>query len=522
MKPNVKHIPKDPGVYLFYDRGGDLMYIGKAKNLRNRVRSYWSNGEFSPSKLELLRDIARVDYIAVNNEKEALLLEAGLIKKHQPKYNIVLRDDKSWSHIVITHEKFPRIVKVHGSSKIQGDYFGPYTKPLAAKVAVRLLHQMLPLRTGKKPSKLESELVSLRHLGPAGKTPLTDPEAYAGIIEQARRILKGDTKQLRAALRTEMKKSAQAQEYERAGLLRNKIQALETLAEPQHVVHPLFADQDIVHIAAQGATAVITVMQLRGGQMLDTLNFSFNNPLRLPSRDIMEQFIAQYYGQSLLRPRELVLPFTISPALTRALSPLTIRYPQRGARKRMLEMASKNAWIFFHHKTQTEIVPASLYALKDILGLSEIPLRIEGYDISNIAGTYAVGAMVVAKSGKLAPSEYRKFKIKTVIGPDDVRMMREVLMRRQKHDEWPAPQLILLDGGKPQLSTVYPILKSEWKHRAVALAKRKEELFVPGRRLPLRLGHKHPALLLLRRIRDEAHRKAISYYRLTHRKRWKE
>ena len=523
MKPDITAIPKEPGVYQFFNKEDKLVYIGKAKDLRNRVRSYWSKGsDLEPAKQQMVREITRVEYIVVDNEKEALLLEAGLIKKNKPHYNIELKDDRSWTYIVITDEPFPRIVRARGSQKIKGEYFGPFTRAGASKTLLRLIHQVLPLRTCKRNlAKLPNGLVCMQYhlgkcLGPCEKR--ISHSAYETLIRQARSILKGDTKALLQSLRREMHESSAQQSYEKAALLRNKIRALESLSERQHIVHPLFANQDIVNIAYEPHTSVITVMELRNGQILDTFHFTIENKLQLSKSELLEQFIMQYYTRKTAGPVEISLPLAMPKAVERALAPLHIQYPQRGRKKRMLAIAEKNAWVYYHKKTKTDPLPQSLYQLQEILELPQTPARIEVYDISNISGEFAVGAMVVAIKGKLAPSQYRKFKIKTVKGPNDVMMMREMLQRRQKHAEWPSPQLIILDGGKPQLNTVYPTLKREWKPLLSALAKRKEELFVPGRKASIRLAKNHPALLLVQRLRDQAHRQAIRYYRSLHRK----
>lgn len=526
MKPSLAKIPSDPGVYLYRNSKGDIIYIGKAKNLRNRVRSYWSkSAELSPAKQDMLSEVARVDYVVVSNETEALLLEAGLIKKHLPKYNIAIRDDKSWTYIVITDEAFPRIITVHGLRKVKGEYFGPFTRAASAKTIVKLLHRILPLRTCKRDlSKLPNGLVCMQYhlsncLGPCEKK--INGSEYTALIKKARSILKGDTKQLLKEMETDMRRSSDAQQYEQAAVYRNKLKALKSLGVSQQIVHPLLADQDTIAIAGDAKRAVVTVMQARHGQLLDTLHFIVENELRLPREEVLEQFIAQYYGQMTRRPREVAIPFKVSATIERALKPIHILRPQRGGRKKILTMAEKNAWLYFTKITQRESVPPILYRLKEELGLAELPLRIEAYDISNISGVYAVGAMVVAENGRLTPSQYRKFRIKTVTGPDDVHMMREMLERRQRHTEWPDPQLIILDGGKPQLNTVYPVLKAAWKTKVAALAKREEELFVPGRVKSIRLAKRDPSLLLLRKIRDAVHGQAIRYYRLRHRKAYK-
>lgn len=520
MSRSTANIPKSPGIYEFFDKNDRIIYIGKAKSLKNRVSSYFSkSAELSPAKQTMVSEIADIRCAVVNKEREAILLEAALIKKHQPKYNIVLRDDKNWSYIVITHEKTPRLMTIRGTDRIRGEYFGPYTNGKVAKTIVRLIYRILPIHGfGRSYSTVPRDLLSMAdYLGLTNAA--RDPRAaYASVIAQARTILKGDTGTLLGALRAAMNTSATREEYEKARLFRDKIAALERIREPQDVVHPLLANQDVIGIACEGAVCAVSVMQFRGGQMLDTIHAHLINKLRREPAHVLEQFIVQYYGRVADTPAYAVLPYKISTDASKTLKPLAIVYPQRGSKKRLLTLAEKNAFLELQKIKSSKTLPHALYQLKKILDLPHIPRRIEVYDISNIVGTSAVGAMVVTLDGVRAPSHYRKFRIKTVIGANDVAMMKEVLMRRQNHTEWPDPDLIILDGGKPQLNTVYPVLKPAWKERVAALAKQEEELFVPGRHSPIRLPKNDPALLLLRAARNEVHRTAISYFRLLHRK----
>lgn len=527
MRPNLASLPKSPGVYRFYNKSGDLIYIGKAKNLKNRVRSYFlKESELSPSKQQMVAEIKDFDVIAVHSEKEALLLEAGLIKKHQPKYNIVLRDDKNWTYIVITDEAFPRIMTVHGTKQRRGEHFGPYTSGTTARAIVRLLHRLLPLRTCKRDlTKLPNGLVCMQYhigncLGPCEEK--IGAHDYDVLIEKARRILKGEGKVIVDQLRKDMATFSKTKHFEQAALLRDKIKAWEAVYEPQHVLSPESHNRDIIGIVRIDDRAVITVLQVRRGQIQDKLSYLLENKLDLDLTETLEAFLLQYYAPPALKPKQLLLPRPISSEAMKALAPLEILVPQRGAQKKFLQMAEQNAALYYHAATKTKPLPESLYQIQELLGLQRLPRRIEVYDISNVQGTYAVGAMIVAVNGMLKPSEYKRFKIRTVKGSNDVAMMREMVMRRSSHAEWGEPDLIVLDGGKPQLNTVYPILPPTWKEKVVALAKQEEELFVPGRSQGIRRPKSDPALLLLRRLRDEVHRKAIGYYRETHKRRWKD
>jgi excinuclease ABC subunit C len=474
----------------------------------------------------MVSEIKDFDVIAVNSEKEALLLEAGLIKKYQPKYNVVLRDDKTWTYIVITKEPFPRIMTAYGKKTLKGEYFGPYTSGAAARTIVRLIHRILPLRTCKRDlSKLPNGIVCMQYhlgncLGPCEKK--INANEYDVLIEKAKRILRGEGKYIIDELRKEMTNFSRSKHFEQAAMLRDKIKAWESVYEPQNVVSHEQYNRDIIGIVRIDAQAVLTVLQIRHGQIQDKLSYLIENKLSLEKNELLESFLLQYYAPPALKPKELLIPLSLSSAAIKALSPLTILTPQRGSQKKFLELAEKNAALYYHASTKTRPLPEALYKVQELLGLAHLPRRIEVYDISNVQGSYAVGAMVVAVNGVLKPSEYKRFKIKTVTSSNDVAMMREMIMRRSNHPEWGEPDLILLDGGKPQLNTVYPILSPAWKEKVAALAKREEELFVPGRAKSIRSPKSDPAILFLRRIRDEVHRKAIGYYRLTHKKRWKD
>lgn len=518
MKPIINRIPTEPGVYRFFNADKEIIYIGKAINLRNRVRSYWAKHTgLSPAKQQMVGEIENIDYIAVHTEQESLLLEATLIKKHQPKYNIDLRDDKNWTYIVITKTNPPRIVAVHGDRKLKGEYFGPYTSGSSARTVVRLLYKLFPLPgEGREYSSVTHDLNRLYEL--LGTSDVQKPHApikLENFINEARKILKGNINELRGRLQTAMKDSSARQEYERAAVLRNKLEALERIRKPQDVVHPLYEDHDIVGVAHADTRAVVTILRIREGRMLDPFHYTITNNLELQTPELLEQFLMQYYTRIYDAPDIVLLPSLPSRAVVRVLRPLRLKIPERGSKKRLLDLASKNAWIHLKATTK-DFLPPALYELKRILKLPEIPLRIEAYDISNIQGNYAVGAMVVAINGSLAKSEYRKFKIKTVRGSNDVAMLREVVARRLRHPEWAEPQLIILDGGKAQLSTVYPILPPAWRGKVIALAKREEEIFLPRMHKPLVLPHSNEGLKLLMAVRDAVHGFAIRYYRKRH------
>lgn len=521
MKLDIKKIPENPGVYTFFNISRDIIYIGKAKNLRRRLASYFQKrSDITPGKDLMKSEIADVDYTILNSENEALLLEAHLIKKHQPKYNIVLRDDKNWTYIVKTSEPFPRIITVHGNRNIKGTYYGPYTSAYAAKSVLRLIHRLIPLRTCRRDlSRLPRGRVCFQYalgncLGPCEKK--IDSAAYDKLLRQVEDILKGRGKKIYLQLKKLMREASRSQHYEKAANLRDKIYAWEKVFQPQNVERRGWRDQDIVTVITAEAMAVATVMQVRQSRVSDKIQYSIRNPLNLPAEQVLEEFLLQYYTGRQLMPPEILLKTPLRPAVLKALRPIIVRFPRRGSKRELLNLSEKNGWFYYQRWRGLPPLPPALTALQAVLHLPELPVRIEAYDISNISGRFATGSMVVWQNGKPAPGQFRKFKIKNIEGPNDVMMMREVMTRRLAHTEWPEPQLVVLDGGKPQLSAVTPVLPEPWRIKIIALAKKQEEVFTPQKPLSLKLPKSHPASLLLQNIRNQAHRQAIRYYRHLH------
>ncbi len=516
-------IPTSAGVYFFLNDKGQTIYIGKAKNLRNRIASYWIKGsELSPAKQEMVRQTKDIDFTVVDNETEALLLEAGLIRKHMPDFNIVLRDDKSWSHIVITAEAFPRILTVHGRKKLKGKYYGPYTSAVAARTMVRFLHKILPLRTCHRDlSKLPKGKVCIQYglgkcLGPCEK--FLSAAEYAKFIKQAEEILKGKGQHLYKELQRQMAEASSKQNYELAAKLRNKIWAWKKINQPQNVFANRDHNQDVISVININKESVITILQIRQGQVLDKFNYLMKRPLDQTSEETLETALAQHYTLPEKLPKEIILPLKPSRSLKQILQPAKLLAPAKGSKKKLLELAEKNAWSYYQRINSQTALPKILFDLQQLLDLPQVPVRIEFYDISNIQGNWNVGSLVVLEAGVKKPSEYKKFKINTVDGADDVHAMKEMLERRQKHDDWPQPDLIVLDGGKPQLNTVVKILRKDWQGKIISLAKKQEEIFIPKKYSSLKLPKDHPVSLLLQQGRNEAHRSAIRYYRLLHKK----
>jgi len=523
MRPNLRQIPTSAGVYFFFNKAKKIIYIGKAKNLRHRLASYFvKNAELSPAKQEMVRQIADLDYTVVSNETEALLLEAGLIRKHLPPFNIILRDDKNWTYIVITDEAFPRLLTTHGRKTLKGKYFGPYTSSFAAKNIVRQLHKILPLRTCKRDlSKLPSGKVCFQYslgrcLGPCEKYISADE--YTQLIKQADHILKGHDSDMPKQLEQQMHEASANKNYEFAARLRDRIKAWKHLQLTQHIVAIKDTDQDILALVPIGQQAVFTILQVRQGQVLDRFNYLLDLPADQTIEEVWETVLAQHYSPTKDHPKEIIITQKPLALWSEIVKPSKLKTALSGNNKKLLEMAQANAYSYYQRLKQQAEIPVALYQLQQELNLKELPFRIECYDISNFQGQFSVASMVVFEGGKKKPSEYKKFNIKTVEGPNDFASLAEVLTRRQNHPEWTEPNLIIIDGGKGQLSAVMKVIKPEWKNRVVALAKKKEEIFIPGKMGSLQLPKSHPVSLLVQAIRNETHRFGITFYRQKHRK----
>lgn len=505
MAIGLHHIPSSPGIYFFINKNGEIIYIGKAKNLKNRVKSYWRNTtELTGFKQQMVQEISKVQYTIVDNELESLLLEAESIKKHQPKYNIVLKDDKNWGYILISDEEYPKITVVHGRQRRRGQYFGPYTSTLAARIILQFLRRILPIQTsGKIYLKYQDQ-------------PLTSSE-YLKIIKQAKDILKGKTKQIAQELLSEIKTASQKQNYELAKIKRNQYQALARLQQRQKIISHQSINQDIINFAILGQQIAITLMQVRKGVLGDKFNFLIQNQLDLKNSEVLENFINQFYSTRVDKPLAIILPAKINRSQIILAKNIKIIIPQKGKAKQLLDLVYKNAEDYLKNNL-TDAYSKNLLNLQKLLRLPSVPRRIEIYDISNIQGRFAVGSMVVFTDGRIDSDQYRIFNIKNIKGANDVWMLRQVLERRSKHTEWLAPDLIILDGGKPQLNTVYPVLPASWQNKVIALAKRQEEIFLPHQKTAIKLPLHNPLSLMLQNMRNQAHKFAIKNYRKRHSK----
>lgn len=541
MEAKVKTVPAEPGVYLFKNAAGEILYVGKAASLRDRLRSYFQPTE-NPKTQRLMREVSDFEYIVTRTEREALLLEATLIKKHQPRYNIRLKDDKRYPYIKLTDEPFPRIEIARRAAQ-DGRYFGPYTNSDAVRETVKILQKIFRLRTcalslERIPARARPCLDHSIGLCDAPCVGAISQQDYEKLVEGATLFLRGRGEALIEELRARMEEAAARLEFERAARLRDQIRALEKLFSGQAELVSRPVERDLIGCAVGDGTACVQVFFVRGGKLVGRESFFVEAPPHTSSSELLTAFVKQYYGKSEQIPKEILVPCVIdeADAIARWLAerrggPVSLRTISRGPIRKLLDLVAHNAELGL--RARTDALPThddALAELQRVLGLARPPRRIEAYDISNLHGSHAVGSMVVFWDGSPKKSEYRRFRVQTVSGIDDFAMIAEVVKRRigraQLGDEnfLPLPDLILIDGGKGQLSAARAILRALGCEQipTIALAKEHEHIFVEHRREPLVLPRGSPALQLLQRVRDEAHRFALTYHRAVRRRRFLE
>lgn len=524
----VAALPLKPGVYQFYDEYGRLLYIGKATRLRSRVQSYFrASTDLSGPKQFMVSQIRSIKTTVVETEPEALLLETTLIKKHKPPYNVVMKDDKNFKYIHITEDDFPRLETVRKLPAVhrrRGRYFGPYTSGKSVNRTLRLLKELFLICT-KPPITKKGEVVYPdrpcleyhlgRCIGPCARA--VTPEEYQRIFLRIEQFLKGDYEEIRSSVEQEMYTAAQEEYYERAARLRDQMEAVDQMMEEQNVISASGRDNaDYLSLAVLNSVAAVNIFIVRKGKVFGQDVIFMGNVKGESQQDIMDAFINQYYAQTVTKPKKIV----------------TSLENRRGRHRRLLAMGMENAEEALVRRQasfekRTAQAEQGLAELGAALGMDPEQLkRIEVYDISHHQGAYTVGSMIVFTDGMPDKSQYRKFKVKTVQGPDDFASLREVLNRRMGHlpsigsaeaDIWARPDLMIIDGGKGQLSAVTSLLDAaKIDIPTVSLAKREEEIFVPGESTPILLPMDSEGLKLVQRMRDEAHRFAIGFYRQRH------
>ncbi len=532
----LRSIPELPGVYQYYGKDKNLLYIGKAKNLKNRVSSYFSNFSQHTGKTRVLvKQIEDIQYIITNNELEALLLENSLIKKHQPKYNINLKDDKTYPYILIKKEDFPRVFHTRQPDDHQAEVFGPYANVYAMHIVLDLINQMYKLRNCNlhlSPHNIEKRKFKVcleYHIGNC-KGPcegLQSRENYDESIQEIRKILKGNLKDLQALLHKNMMAYAEAYQFEEAQEIKEKIEHLEKFRSKSVVVNTDMEDMEIYAIQSNPNTAYITFFRVMDGAIIQAFTREINKKLDESDAELLEFAILQIREKLKSNTKTIILPFELQTPLQ------GVRFivPKLGDKKKLLEMAERNNVFYVKDKMRQMAFkdPEShsnriLEQIKKDLRLKELPTHMECFDNSNFQGDYAVSACVVFKNAKASKKDYRIFNVKTVVGPDDFATMEEVIYRRYKRmieEESPLPQLIVIDGGKGQLGAAVNSLRKlnlMGKIAVIGIAKRLEEIYYPGDSLPLYLDKKSETLKIIQQMRDEAHRFGISNYRKRHEK----
>ena len=580
LRTILRQLPLSPGVYLMKGPDGRVLYVGKADLLRHRVRSYFGSKAGLDSRIvRMTAEVADIEYIVTDTVSEAFLLESNLIKEHRPRFNIRLRDDKSYPFVKITlGEDFPRIVRTRKLSRDGSRYFGPYASASSVDETLKLLRKIFPFRTcnldipeGKRVLERPCLLYYIKRCqGPCIEA--IEKAEYRATIDRVVDFLEGRQEGIAAELRGEMQDHSRALRYEQAAISRDKLRAVERTIEQQKVAAYSRAEQDVIGIAREEGEACLQLFVIRNGKMIGREHFIVEGARDVTDAEVLGSFLPQYYAATERPPREVVLPF--APADADALaafladrrgSRVALTVPERGDKRRLVGLANQNAVEALSRERAEWLADAgkrdeALEGLATALGLGRAPERIECYDMSNIQGTSAVGSMVVFLNGRPEPREYRRFRIRSGETPDDFRMMAEVIRRRfsrasrlraetgalslaavgadpaveglgDEADEpdrdatpsptaardagWALPDLVIVDGGKGQLSAAVGVLRDlDLGDVPVAgLAKRFEELYLPGRPEPIVLPRRSQGLYLVQRIRDEAHRFAITYHR---------
>lgn len=542
LKTKLKSLPKKPGVYLMKDPKGKVIYVGKAKSLRNRVRSYFLNGTYAdPKSKALVKKIRGFDVLVTDSEMEALILESNLVKEYKPKYNVNLKDDKRYPYLKVTvDEKFPRILVVRRVQKDKAKYFGPYTNVKGMRQTLRLLRRIFPVRScnitlpSKKKQKLCLDYYIKRCQGPC--VGLVSQKDYFNMIKDVILFLSGKNSLLLGQLKRKMDELAKKDKFEEAARIRDQIKALESVMQNQKVVETKDTNRDIIGFARDKKDISCVSLQVREGVLIGRQQFYLTATKDSTDEEILSNFLRRYYMHSPLIPEEVIMPFEPNDKEILEIwlsekreGKVLLFVPQKGKKLKLLKMTQNNALLLLQElllqKAETKKrVPEAVARLKKDLYLDTFPKKICAFDISNLGQSDAVGSLVFFVDGKPKKSEYRRFKIKTVEGQNDFAMMGEVVARYFKklvEEKKKFPDLVLIDGGKGQLSSALSALLSlkVKDQMVVGLAKRLDEVFLPGKKDSLMIKKDSPSLRLLQRIRDEAHRFAVSYHRVIRKKR---
>ncbi len=545
LQYKLQNIPTKPGIYQYLNANGKIIYIGKAKNLRNRVKSYFQDGRPVDAKTKaMVSKIADVEFILVDSEAEALLLEDTLIKKHQPRYNILLKDDKSYPYIRVTKEEYPKIFMTRNIIRDGSRYFGPYTDLLNAKLLIKTIRNVFQIRTCNlaltrdtitdNKYKICLDFHIDKCSGPCENHISFDD--YNDKIKQATRILQGRTKELEKELKSKMELLSEDLKFEEAALVRNQLLMLQKYTSKQKIISADFVDRDILGIARDGDLVCTLMLKIRDGKLIGKRHFIVKDAQDIADSKIVQRTLERWYLETDFIPKEIFVPeepedleYITEWLRKKKEGAIHIYIPKLGEKKSIVDMAITNASFLLKEyqiaiEKREQVIPRSVLSLQRDLRMAKPPRRIECFDNSHIQGSELVSSMVLFEDGKPKKSEYRKYKNKTVLSNNDFAAMEEVVSRRYTRlkneldyeEHTPLPDLIIIDGGKGQLSSAYSILKElglEKKITVVGLAKKLEEVFFPGESDPLILPRTSSSLKLIQQLRDEAHRFAITFHR---------
>ncbi len=546
IEEQLNRLPDSPGVYLLRDAEGTILYVGKAASLRHRVRSYFGAGQkLSPKLLKMVSRVADIDFYVTSSEQEALILELNLIKRHHPRYNVRLKDDKTFPYLKIDlKEEWPR---VHITRRLEPDgsrYFGPFASAKSVRQTLKMVKGIFPFRSCSKPiTGTESRACLEYHIGHcvAPCIGVVGRKEYAEVIKQAIMFLEGKQDRVIRNLQEKMNRAAEALDFEKAALYRDQVQAIDRVVEGQRIAATVRGEQDVIAFAQDGDQAYVQVFFIRNNKLTGRESFVMQGTQHEEPQQVMTNFIKQFYSSSPNIPPKLLLQYPVEDMAVlkdwlqgRRGGRVDIQVPRRGGKKQLMGIVAENARQGLEQLKIRQIatpkeLEAAIAEIEKELKLPRPPLRMEAYDISDIQGRAAVGSMVVFEKGKSKPAHYRRFRIKSVPGANDYAMLEEVLRRRFKHlgvataapDAWAiVPDLVLIDGGRGQLNAALSALGElgVTSVPAASLAKENEEIYVPQRTKPIVLPRRSPGLRLLQRLRDEAHRFALGYYHRVHRR----
>jgi excinuclease ABC subunit C len=546
LSEKLQNLPDEPGVYLMKDGRGHIIYVGKAVSLKNRVRSYFQKSAKDEKTEALVRTIADLETIVTHTELEALILESTLIKKHHPRFNIILRDDKNYPYLRLDLKaEYPRLDVVRGLKKDGAIYYGPYVPAGGMWEILSLIRRTFPLATCRKEfNKDKPERPCVQHQIGRCVAPCAgdvDPAVYKDVVSQVRLFIEGKDRDLVDMLKQRMEEASERMEFERAAELRDRIARIEGAFEKQKIISPGFENQDVIGIAAEGTHADLQVLFIRNGMLLGRKDFHFTDLRGTTEVDLLADFLHQFYAKEMIVPAEVLLPFDVPDReivgewlSSRRGAKVDVSVPQRGRKRELVQMASDNAAQSLKEQTLSrKSKERVLLRLQEELGLRNLPRRIEAFDISNIQGTEAVASMVSFENNLPDKRNYKRFKIRSVEGQDDFASMAEVVRRRysKAKEEGDLPDLILIDGGKGQLNAALDVLiELDVKGPdIIGLAKARsgdegskrefERVFLPGVEEPVILEPTSTTTHLVARVRDEAHRFAIEYHRKLREKR---